>query len=103
MTIPILSVISVIGYIIICLAIGYYAYTRTGMTVTEYFVAGRKLGSLIMVSTMVATYISAFLVTGIMGFFYAHGLVYGPANYLWNVLAGIFIWVFGSRIWLVGK
>jgi len=103
MPIALMSVIAVLGYIVACLAIGYYAYKRTGMTVTEYFVAGRSLGSVIMVATTVATYISAFLLTGIIGFFYAHGLAYGPANYLWNVLAGIFLWIFGSRIWLVGK
>lgn len=97
------SIVSILLYIIFSLAIGYYAYKKTGMGVAEYFVAGRTLGSVIMVSTMVATYISAFLLTGIIGFFYAHGLVYGPTNWLWNVLAGIFIWVFGSRIWLVGK
>ena len=54
-------------YFLIVLVIGFIARTRWKTTPDTYFLADRKLGTLILLGTMVATNFSAFTVFGTSG------------------------------------
>ena len=54
-----------ISYFVIVLVIGFIARTRWKSTPETYFLADIKLGTLILLGTMVATNFSAFTVSAI--------------------------------------
>lgn len=59
------------AYFLVVLFIGFIARTRWKSTPETYFLADRKLGTLILLGTMVATNFSAFTVFGTSGDGYA--------------------------------
>jgi len=71
-------------------------------TPTDFYLAGRTLGTPILLMTMGATYFSAWTILGAVGLFYRTGVGFMvfPA---WTIMHAVLIWVFGARIWLLGK
>lgn len=68
----------------------------------EYVVGGRQIGTLILLLSMGATYFSTWTLLGAFGSYYRTG-VWFSAFMVWTIFHGIFIWLFGSKIWLIGK
>jgi SSS family solute:Na+ symporter len=97
------SLIGVGIYLVIVLFIGYTAYKKNIKgNIDDYFLANRSLGVVTLVGTLFATWFSTFAFLGGPGLFYNTGtgwLQFG----LFNVTGPLFIWVFGTRMWLLGK
>ena len=60
--------ITVLGfYFLIVLALGFLARSKLRESPSEYFLAGRSLGTLVLIGTMIATNFSAFYFLGYAG------------------------------------
>ena len=89
-------------YLLLTLVIGVVANRRMTVDMEDFFLYGRKAGFVVLYLTVVATYHSAFAFLGSGGFFYTHGIGFWDAG-AWTVLVGAITYVFGSRIWALGK
>lgn len=88
-------------YIVVGTAIAWAARQRVGVGMSEYFLAGRKMGGLVAALTYSATTYSAFMLIGLAGLTYQGGV--GALGFELIYLAGLSLVVFfGPRFWRVG-
>ena len=97
--------VGVVGaYLLVATAVGIVAYRRTDRTAEDFYLAGRTLGTVVLLFTTFATLLSAFTFFGGPNLAYAAGpewiLVMGLMD---GVLFAILWYVVGYRQWLVGK
>ncbi|MBW2038518.1 MAG: sodium:solute symporter family protein [Deltaproteobacteria bacterium] len=92
-----------IVYVIIIAIIGYIGWKKTQLTPEDYFLAGRTLGAFVLSLTLIATYASMWTFLGAVGANYRLGTSFMACMITWNLLWPLMIWVFGVRIWLLGK
>ena len=85
------------------LVIGFIARTRIKSSPETYFLADRKLGSLVLLGTMVATNFSAFTVFGTSGAGYRDGYAFFPIMGFGTGFMALTFWILGRRIWQVGR
>jgi len=92
----------IVIYIAVGLAIATMARRQLGAGVSEFFLANRKLGGFLSAMTYSATTYSAFMMIGLAGLTYFHGV--GALGFELTYLCGMFMMVFFlPRFWLVGK
>ena len=89
-------------YFLIVLAIGFIARTRWKSTPDTYFLADRKLGTLILLGTMVATNFSAFTVFGTSGAGYRDGYAFFPIMGFGTGFMALTFWIIGRKIRVAG-
>ncbi|MBW2705909.1 MAG: sodium:solute symporter family protein [Deltaproteobacteria bacterium] len=92
-----------ISYFLIVLGIGFIARTRWKSTPETYFLADRKLGTLILLGTMVATNFSAFTVFGTSGAGYRDGYAFFPIMGFGTGFMALTFWIIGRKIRQAGK
>ena len=92
-----------IGYFLTVLAIGFIAKTRWKSSPTTYFLADRKLGTLVLLGTMVATNFSAFTVFGTSGAGYRDGYAFFPIMGFGTGFMAITFWIIGRKVWERGR
>jgi len=90
------------AYFLIVLIIGFIARTRWKSTPDTYFLADRKLGTLILLGTMVATNFSAFTVFGTSGAGYRDGYAFFPIMGFGTGFMALTFWIIGRKIRVVG-
>ena len=96
--------ISVFGaYFVVVLLIGIATRTRWTSTPENYFLADRKLGTLVLLGTMVATNFSAFTVFGTSGAGYRDGYAFFPIMGFGTGFMAITFWIIGRKIWDIGR
>ena len=96
--------IAVFGvYFLIVLLIGIATRTRWKSTPETYFLADRKLGTLVLLGTMVATNFSAFTVFGTSGAGYRDGYAFFPIMGFGTGFMAITFWIIGRKIWAIGS
>ncbi len=89
-------------YVIIGFGMAYLARKGLSAGMSDYFLAGRTVGSVVSALTYSATTYSAFMMVGLAGFTYAGGV--GALGFELVYLSGLSLAVFfGPRFWLVGK
>ncbi len=91
-----------ISYFLIVLAIGFIARTRWKSSPATYFLADRKLGTLILLGTMVATNFSAFTVFGTSGAGYRDGYAFFPIMGFGTGFMALTFWIIGRKICQLG-
>lgn len=91
------------GYFLMVLSIGFFARTRWGSSAESYFLADRKLGTWVLLGTMVATNFSAFTVFGTSGAGYRDGYAFFPIMGFGTGFMAFTFWILGRRIWQMGK
>jgi len=91
------------GYFLVILLIGYIARTRWGSPPETYFLADRKLGTFLLLATMVATNFSAFTVFGASGAGYRDGYAFFPIMGFGTGFMALTFWIIGRKIWQAGK
>ncbi|MFZ5631396.1 MAG: sodium:solute symporter family protein [Bacillota bacterium] len=98
-TLTLLVVGVVLGFLAL---ISYLASKYSLPTPNDFYLAGRTLGTPILLMNMGATYFSAWTILGAVGSFYRSGVSFMvfPA---WTIIHAVLIWVLGVRIWLLGK
>jgi len=89
-------------YFLTVLVIGFIARTRWKSTPDTYFLADRKLGTLILLGTMVATNFSAFTVFGTSGAGYRDGYAFFPIMGFGTGFMALTFWIIGRKIRTVG-
>ena len=90
-------------YFVSVLTIGFITRTRWKATPDEYFLAGRGLGTFVLLGTMTATNFSAFTVFGASGAGYRDGYAFFPIVGFGTGFMALTFWIVGKRIWQVGK
>lgn len=94
----------IIGAYLLCtLAIGIIGYRREKNTPEDYFLADRKMGSIVLFFTLIATNFSAFTFLGFSGAGYRIGISYYPMMGFGTALVGITFYFIGYKVWLLGK
>ncbi|WP_158736793.1 sodium:solute symporter family protein [Alteribacillus sp. YIM 98480] len=100
----IVSILIVVLFTFIVLSIGIFGWARKlDSTASDYFVASRTLGFFALFFTYTATYHSASAFLGTGGFLYQHGIAYWAIGPYTQTLGAILLYIFGSRVWLLGK
>lgn len=89
-------------FLCIFAAISFAAAKFNKKTPEDYFLAGRGLGPIVLLMTIGATSFSTWTLLGGIGEYYRNG-VWFYAFTAWAVVQGIFIWIFGVRIWQLSK
>ena len=92
-----------ISYFLIVLVIGFIARTRWKSTPETYFLADRKLGTLVLLGTMVATNFSAFTVFGTSGAGYRDGYAFFPIMGFGTGFMALTFWIIGRKVRQAGK
>lgn len=92
-----------IAYFLIVLIIGFVARTRWVSSPETYFLADRKLGTFILLGTMVATNFSAFTVFGTSGAGYRDGYAFFPIMGFGTGFMALTFWILGRKIWQAGR
>lgn len=93
-----------VSYVVVLLVIGGYGARVTQKTREDYFMAGRRLGSIAIFMALFASNITAFTIIGHAGFAYQVG--YGAYGYVigWSIFITPFTYyLVGYRSWLLGK
>lgn len=100
-----LGVVSFIAlgiYLLILLCIGAYGYMKSKMSEEDYYLAGRKQGFLVTALTIIATFFSSSAVLGVPGSVYKDGVPF--LLFALNLpVAGVAVYLFGSRISRIGR
>ncbi|MFB6266228.1 MAG: sodium:solute symporter [Halodesulfurarchaeum sp.] len=99
-----LEIAIVVGYLVLALLVGLLAYRVTSRSAEEYYLAGRTLGTVVLLFTTFATLLSAFTFFGGPNIAYRSGpewiLVMGLMD---GVIFGTLWYVIGYKQWLVGR
>ncbi len=90
-------------YFLMVLTVGFIARTRWKSPPETYFLADRKLGTVVLLGTMVATNFSAFTVFGTSGAGYRDGYAFFPIMGFGTGFMALTFWVLGRRIWKRGR
>ncbi len=85
------------------LLLGHLARRRLGEGASEYFLAGRTLGGLVLIGTMAATNFSAFTVFGTSGAGYRAGLSFFPIMAFGTGFMALTFWLVGRQAWRLGR
>ena len=91
------------AYFGVVIVLGLLAKSRLKDGPAGYFLAGRGLGTFVLVGTMAATNFSAFTVFGASGAGYRDGLSFFPHHGLWHRLHGPDLLAAGRKVWQWGR
>ncbi len=97
-------IFTVLGiYLFVVMIVGFIARKMSKEDTTEdYFLAGRTVGALTSFFTLTASFYSAYLLMGAVGFYYLHGFAMTMAI-IYCSAYGFWYWVLGAPIHLLGK
>ena len=90
-------------YFLAVIALGFLAKSRLSESPSRFFLAGRGLGSLVLLGTLAATNFSAFTVFGASGAGYRDGLSFFPIMGFGTGFMAITFWLVGRKVWRLGK
>lgn len=90
-------------YLLVLIALSYLAKLRTGKGVEEYYIGGRRMSGFVMAMTYAATTYSVFMMVGLVGLTYAHGVgaLGFELTYLMSTL--VLLALFGPIFWVLGR
>lgn len=97
-----ITIIVLVAFLSILLFISNRASKENIATPNDFFLANRGLGTIVMTMTTGASYFSTWTLLGAIGSHYRDG-VWFVAFAAWAVVHAMFIWIFGSRIWYLGR
>jgi SSS family solute:Na+ symporter len=83
--------------------ISWQARKRLGKGVVEYFLANRRIGSVIGAFTLSATVYSAFMMIGLVGLVYSSGIGAFGFEIVFLVASLVLLALFIPRFWIAGK
>jgi SSS family solute:Na+ symporter len=88
----------VLLYLLAMLAIGLAFRRRSSANTLEFFLAGRRIGRLVLFFTMAATNFSAFTIFGLSGAGYRIGYAFYPVMGFGTGFMALGMWIIGSRM-----
>jgi len=93
-----LQILVLVLYGLVVLVIGWLAKTKEAAGPEGYFLAGRRIGPLVLLATMTATNFSAFTVFGASGAGYRDGYAFYPIVGFGTGFMALTFWFMGRRI-----
>jgi SSS family solute:Na+ symporter len=97
------AIIGIVGYLLVIALIGYRAWQKNVKgDLDDQYLVSRNLNVFVLVGTLFATWFSTFAFLGGPGTFYLNGVNWLVFP-LFNSLGPVLIWVFGSRMWALGR
>jgi len=100
----IISLIVIFAYMAVLLIIGYLSWKKTARTREDYFLASRSFRTIVLFSAIFGANMSAFVLVGAPGLAYHTGYAaYGYGVGLFALIAPIFLYLSGYRLWFLGK
>ncbi len=90
-------------YLLSSLGLGIVGYRQQQNTPDDYFLADRKIGTVVLFFTLIATNFSSFFFLGFAGAGYRIGISYYPMMSLGSGLIALSFYVIGHRVWILGK
>ena len=90
-------------YLLGNLALGILSYKQQTDTAEDYFLANRRLGTVVLFFTLIATNFSSFFFLGFAGEGYRIGISYYPMMAFGTGFAALSFYYIGYRVWLLGK
>lgn len=97
------TIIILIAFIAIFVVISLRARQHNASTIDDYVVGGRSMNTALLLMSMGATYFSTWTLLGSFGVYYREGIWFAGFT-TWAIIQGsVFIWLFGTRIWYIGK
>ncbi|NEP59476.1 MAG: sodium:solute symporter family protein [Symploca sp. SIO2G7] len=90
-------------YLLSSLGLGIVGYRQQKNTPDAYFLADRKIGTIVLFFTLIATNFSSFFFLGFAGAGYRIGISYYPMMSLGSGLIAVSFYVIGHRVWILGK
>ncbi len=97
----VLLVISI--YLTVTLLLGVYGYKVSKKSVSDYFLADRKIGSMVMFFTLAATNFSAFTFLGFAGAAYHLGYAFYGVMAFGTSFMALSFYIIGRKVWRLGK
>jgi SSS family solute:Na+ symporter len=97
-----ITILAIVILITAIVLVGRKAYKQKIPTPTDYYLAGRGLGPLILVMTMGAAFFSMWTILGAFGSYYRSGIAFMCFS-SWTVIHAVMAMLFGTRIWVLGK
>ena len=98
-----IKIFTLLSYFLVVLIIGLLAHTKWKCSPETYFLADRKLGTVMLLGTMVATNFSAFTVFGTSGAGYRDGYAFFPIMGFGTGFMALTFWILGRKIWEIGR
>lgn len=95
--------IVLLAYFLVLLVIGFSVRRKAIDSPSQYFLAGRGLGTFLLVCTMAATNFSAFTVFGTSGAGYRDGLAMFPIMAFGTGFMAITFWLLGKKVHELGR
>ncbi len=99
----ILPYLFIFAYLLFTLVVGIIGYRSENNTPQDYFLANRKIGSIVLFFTLAATNFSAFAFLGFAGSGYRVGISFYPMMAFSGAFVAILFYVIGYKVWLLGK
>ena len=90
-------------YLLGTLGLGLLSYQQQTNTAEDYFLANRKIGTVVLFFTLIATNFSSFFFLGFAGEGYRIGISYYPMMAFGTGFAALSFYYIGYRVWLLGK
>jgi len=90
-------------YSLLVIGIGAWAGKVAKKSLEDFYILGRKGSTIVTFLATAATYHSAFAFLTSVAVFATAGVTFWIAASAWTVLAGIFMYIAGPRIWKIGK
>jgi SSS family solute:Na+ symporter len=91
------------AYALLTLVISLYGFRREANTPEDYFLAGRRVGTLVLFFTLVATNFSAFFFLGFAGAGYRIGYSYYGMMAFGTGFVALAFYLIGHRAWRIGQ
>lgn len=90
-------------YLGICIMLAYLGWKKRGNTIEDFFTTKRQTGTIITFMTFSATLYSSFMLVGVPGFFYTHGIGSFAFIIFADILMGLLVYYTGREFWQISK
>ncbi|MCF7862258.1 sodium:solute symporter family protein [Candidatus Woesearchaeota archaeon] len=96
--------IAILGiYLLICLGLAFHGWSKRSETLEDFFLRKRDTGVFIAIMTFSATLFSSFMLVGMPGFFYTHGIGSLAFVIFADILMAVLIFYLGNKLWTIAK
>jgi SSS family solute:Na+ symporter len=102
MTLSTLTIVAVVIYMLIIFGVGYLAHRSSSETLEDYFVGGRKTGTIALIGTIVATKVNGLALTTAPGFIYEGGILFSQ-TFIALAVSCFLLLHYGPQIWTICK
>jgi solute:Na+ symporter, SSS family len=98
-----LTMIILVIYLLICLGFAFIGWMKRTDSLEDFFLRKRDTGVFVAIMTFSATLFSSFMLVGMPGFFYTHGIGSLAFVIFADILMAVLIFYLGNKLWTIAK